>query len=688
MKTIHFEQIYTKLVNLDIIIYLVWLLLILLLVATLKLQYFSILFPAIFANIGIIIYLIFKKRNKLLPEWGTDHFGQEDDNGIQIDRTIPVGSSILFFIIFSLSLLAILQESYTKTILYYLCISVCAAILIFEIFSFKSVISRYVILFQAFFLSLNIVFANHLIFNHGITQPDGYFHLRFVGEMLTTGHITAFKEYGLVNIFAIHHIFASEITLLTGYNPLAIYLLLGSFLIAMGVLFVFVIGKRFVNFQFGLLAAVLFTCLDFYLMEGEHPEHVAYSFGFALVCVTIILFTYRTRKPAFYLLFILSAVAMILTHHLTAVIVFVTVCSLVLIDIFNFLQTRERSTPAFFFVATFVIGLFIVLNIASDYNPGRLLTAYFEPYFIKIYSMMTNFFTAPPPVISIPVTPVTVTPVTVTPVTVTPMPVTPMPVTPMPVTPAPITPSSYGPQTAYDKLPIITLFENTLGSSLLVLVSILGFCSLLKKRSWFGNYTIINAILLSFLLGIGILFPMAVLLPDRLYPSVQIFGLVFLGTFGILWIYNSIPTRNKSTVVLGICILVGIMSFFSLASIINGFETSPFVGENVAYPKLYTTSQDVSFGEWRNSFIQNEKRSIMPLPINNKGLIDSVNQPVNAYFIFDRTRLKTGLVTTTTGIFGQLSLIHINKGKFQQSDAFSSFYDNGLVNMMANDAPA
>jgi len=189
-------------------------------------------------------------------------------------------------------------------------------------------------------------------------------------------------------------------------------------------------------------------------------------------------------------------------------------------------------------------------------------------------------------------------------------------------------------------------------------------------------------------LGIGILFPVIVFLPDRMYPALQIFGLVFLGAFGILWIYNSVPSRNKSTVVLGICILVGLMSFFSLASIINGFETSPFVGENVAYPKLYTTSQDVSFGEWHNSFIQNENRNILLLPINNKGLIDTASQPGNAYFIFDYTRLKTGLQTSITGIFGQLSFMHIDDGQFQQLDAFSTYYDNGLITIMTNDARA
>jgi len=683
MKSNPLERIWAKCANPDILIYLVWLLLLLLLIATIRLHYFSILFPAIFANIGIIIYLGIRKAAKPHPEPGHNDAEAEDNNSIQTSRTIPVVTSILFLILFSISLLTILQESYTKSILYYLCISACVALLVFEIFSFRSVISRYILLFQTFLLTLNIVFANHLIFNQGIMQPDGGFHFRFIGEILSTGHVTTFHEYGLVNIFAIHHIFAAEVSLLTGINPLQVYLLLGSFLIAIGVLFVFVIGKRFVNVQFGLIAAVLFTCLDFYLMEGEHPEHVAYSFGFALICITFILLAYRSRKPAFYLLFVLSALAMILTHHLTALIVFFTVSSLVIVDIFHFFKTRERSFPSIYFAVAFVIGLFVVLNMASDYNPVQLLHGYFGQYFVKINVLISNFFPASAPGVSIPATPIPVTHVPVTPITGTPVPVTPVPVTPVPVTAPP-----YGSPTAYDVLPIITLFENTFGSSLLVLAAILGFCSILKKRSWFGEYTILNSILISFLLGVGILFPMAVLLPDRLYPSVQIFGLVFLGSFGILWMYNTLPIPNKSTVVVCICILVGMMSFFSLASIINGFETSPFAGESVAYSKLYTTSQDVSFDAWHNSFIQNENRRILPLPVNRNGQIDTVSQPGDTYFRFDRTSLKTGLVTSGTQIFGQLSLIRIKGGQDPQSDACSSYYDNGLVTMMANNALA
>ncbi|MDO8872362.1 MAG: hypothetical protein Q7V05_06490 [Methanoregula sp.] len=243
---------------------------------------------------------------------------------------------------------------------------------------------------------------------------------------------------------------------------------------------------------------------------------------------------------------------------------------------------------------------------------------------------------------------------------VTPIPVTPIPVTPIPVTPIPVTPPPYVPPMGYDKLPLITLFENTLGSSLLVLAAVMGFCSCIKKRFWFGDVTILNGILLSILLGMGILFSYVFFLPDRLYPFLQIFSLVFLGAAGILWLYNAVPLKKRLVIIGCISILIVMMSFFSLASIINGFETSPFVGDTVAYSKSYTTSQDVSFGEWWTTFAR-----------------------VNSYTVFDRTLIKTGILNSG-GKFGQHSFTKIDSGQLISKNSYSSYYDNGLIIMMNN----
>lgn len=607
----------------------------LLFLVILRLNYYSIVFSVVFGILGMIVFIALDWLSD--SDLKGDNEIEPDKNPLQNFCSCSPGKllTILFLIFFSLSLLSLFLGEYTKTVAYYLCISFCAGILIVEILSYRTQIQGYVILLKAVLLSINVVFANHLIFIHGISLPDFGLHFPvFVMSILDTGHVSS-NTIGIYNIFSVHHIFASEGALLTGYNPQSIYLLFGSFLIAIGVLFVFIIGKRFVNFQFGLVAALLFTCLDYYLMYGEHPEHQAYNYGFALICFTIILFTYRSNKPAFYVLFVLSAVAMTLTHHFSTAIVFVTVFSLLIIDIYHILQKRVFSLPSKFIVLTLSLLLFVAICLVSGNNPVQYASSVFNPYFKDMYSLVANLF-------------------------VTPIPVTPIPVTPIPVTPIPVTPPPYVPPMGYDKLPLITLFENTLGSSLLVLAAVMGFCSCIKKRFWFGDVTILNGILLSILLGMGILFSYVFFLPDRLYPFLQIFSLVFLGAAGILWLYNAVPLKKRLVIIGCISILIVMMSFFSLASIINGFETSPFVGDTVAYSKSYTTSQDVSFGEWWTTFAR-----------------------VNSYTVFDRTLIKTGILNSG-GKFGQHSFTKIDSGQLISKNSYSSYYDNGLIIMMNN----
>ena len=275
--------------------------------AIIQIKYYSLVFPVFFSILGMILFILLdwlsddhvsdsclKENCELKPnERASEEFGS---------RLLLRILTIVFLIFFSLSLLSLFQGDYTKSAAYYLCISICAGILIVEIFTYYTQIQGYGILLKTVLISMDIVFANHLIFKEGISLPDLGLHFNLVQFILTSGHVTN-NPQGYYNIFSVHHIFASEGILLTGYNPLSIYLLFGSFLIAIGVLFVFIIGKRFVNFQFGLVAAVLFTCLDYYLMYGEHPEHQAYNYGFALICFTLIIYTYRFQKPVFYCTF-------------------------------------------------------------------------------------------------------------------------------------------------------------------------------------------------------------------------------------------------------------------------------------------------------------------------------------------------------------------------------------------------
>jgi len=656
----------------------------------LHLKYYSGLFVVIFALLGIILYILLNSRNlSAIPI----------DNENQIVAQTPVlklaSSSFLvlisaFLIVFSLSLLSLINEFYSKGIGYYILIAVCSGILILEIFTYQSEIQGYCILLEATFLSFNILFSNHLVFPHGIALPDMGLHFStFVTAILTTGHIST-STIGYYNVFAVHHVLAAMCIQLTGFDPLTTYLGLGSFLVAVGVLFVFILGKRFISFQFGLITAVLFCCLDYYLMYGEHPEHQAYNFGIALICFTILLYTYKFQKPAFYVLFLVSAIAMVFTHHLSAAIVFVAAGSLGILDLVRFLLTKKFTFPSKYIILVFGVILFVGLNMGMSGSATTYGVTMVESYGGSMYSFATNLISTPPTVTVTPVPEIQVTS-TITPslsggpLTPTTSPThiipTQSPVSVPTQSPVSVPTQVTVPPTAYDKLSLTELFKNTLGSALLVFVAVLGCCAFLQKRSRSGSFIILNSIIISCFLGLGILFSYVLLLPDRIYPFLQIFCLIFLGASGLLWLATAFPSKNKTVVVGGICILVALMSFFSLASIINGFETSPFVGDTLAYPKLYTTGQDVAFSSWHSSFLQGGNIKIEVVSINAVGMIQSGSKSNDVYQVFDRSLLKTGILVSGDK-FGQHSFIRLHEQQVAVPRTFSSYYDNGLISMM------
>jgi len=162
--------------------------------------------------------------------------------------------------------------------------------------------------------------------------------------------------------------------------------------------------------------------------------------------------------------------------------------------------------------------------------------------------------------------------------------------------------------TAYDQLPIKTLFLNTVGSSILIVLSVIGFLYFFKKRSFFNKVIMMATVILSILLGIGVVFEVGQLLPDRMYSFLQLFGLVFLGSAGIIWLVkvSNIKIEQNKLKLIPVIILIMCLAFFSLSSTIAGFETSLFVDEHTAYAKLYGTPQESYFGQWKASNIANK----------------------------------------------------------------------------------
>jgi len=86
-------------------------------------RYFSYIFMVIAAAIGVLLFIVF---NRYFTKEEIDASFELPDNE---SHTLRLITSILFFIFYGLSFLTLLQGFYTKTIWYYVLISLCVGII-------------------------------------------------------------------------------------------------------------------------------------------------------------------------------------------------------------------------------------------------------------------------------------------------------------------------------------------------------------------------------------------------------------------------------------------------------------------------------------------------------------------------------------------------------------------------------
>ena len=508
-------------------------------------KYFSYIFLAISAVIGVLLFIIFNKYFRKEQELSLS-FELPDDKS----RTLQFVTSILFFVFYGLSFLTLLQGFYTKTIWYYIFISLCAGVIATEILFVKTKTQGALNLLKSSLLVLNISLSNQILYSYGIGLPDLGGHLyKYTVPIVNTGYVAQIGGY---EYFPGHHILVAMNILTCGSDPKMTYLYLGGFAVCLGMLFVFLIGREFVNLKFGLFAALIYACLDYLVMHGSHPAHMSYIYFLSIVLFAVILYVYKKRNPRFTALYPILVTAMVFMHHYSAMIILIVLSSLIIVEIF---QRIKESDYKFRFLG--LVQIYVVILFAQWIYYSNMMGR-----FIGIFEAYKSAFAE--------------------------------------------SAESLAVVSTYDKLPIGTLFLNTVGSSILIVLSVIGFLYFFKKRSFFNKVIMISAISLSILLGIGVIIEYYALLPDRMYPYLQLFGLVFLGSAGIIWLVNvsNVKIKQNKLKLVPVVAVIICLSFFSLSSTIAGFETSPFVGEETVYPKLYGTSQESYFNQWEASNIE------------------------------------------------------------------------------------
>lgn len=551
--------------------------------------------------------------------------------------------TILFFTFFSLSVLTLAYGFYSKSVLYYIFTSLCVGIVFVEIIFTNHHRKPWRILAEIFLLFLLISLSNQVIYPYGIGNPDDFYHIyTIMTPIINVGHIPEGYTY---SYFPCHQILGAITCLILGTLPRMTYYCLGSFLMSLGILFVYIIGSKFLGTKFGLLSALLYACCDYIIYWAAHPVQMSYAYPLALmlVGVAIVSLSYK-RSNVIRIVFIPLSLLMVFTHHYTAAIVLFIITTLCLFELLHLEGPKSRKKELVWFTLIYLIIM------ACQW----IYYSYIFGGFIDIIDTYIDVFTTD---IS----------------------------------------SSITSPTAYDALSAIVILPNEVGSCILLGLSTIGFLYCIYHRSEFFDMVLTIVLLFGALLGVGVLINVYYLLPNRIYVFLQQFALIFLASVAILWIiYNcKRETKKLATIVI---LIVG-LSFFSSASTIAGFETSLFAKDQ-SYWKIYETPQERYFCAWGEKFIGDHSiasSGSLVCPVTNLSFVKypiieteqgyipdptAIMTSSESYFLFNKFDITTGTRyerITTTYQMGCSRWVKLSSSSGNSFNALSKIYDNTMI---------
>jgi hypothetical protein len=601
----------------------------------------------IFAFIGSILYILIVKKNG--DAGGFEPLNAEYD----LDRPLAYLMNSAFLILVSCGTISLRYGFYEKNIYFYLSISLCGILILYDIFRVSNSIRAAVfVLIKIMILGLLLGWSNQFVFL-GIGGADSYYHIyNLLMPLLHEGHVPVTN--GVYSYFPGHVLLVSSASIVSSIDPFVVYYYLGGAVGTICGIFAFLLGYKYINVQFGLLAAFFSQTCDFLLFWRSHPFQPSYALIFAVIITYIALILFITRnKVGYYLALFLVILALIFSHHHTAIIVFMLVVLIYLIYIGEKLLLHNGHDSLNKLV--FIPIIFFML-LACQW-------IYFSEIFGKFITIVDDYTDS-------------------------------------------ISNFHVSNNLSFDALPLDTIFLNTLGLSMFSFFAMLGAMVFIKDQSFIKRYFLLLSVIFFGAIGIGMASKAEFLMPQRLFTFAQQFGLIFLAASGVLFIMNNLRGSNiaikigKLILTLGIAFFV----FFSSTSTISGFESSLFI-QDQPYLKLYDTPQETCAENWAISFIQEDTviykslsyysyihpfanipqplKNSEKMPMNIDGSINTSAFSLNSFIMFSRFDLDPGFVTTlASGKFGQTNyqkFDNCNNVLFAYSDVL---YDNDIVSIL------
>ena len=266
--------------------------------------------------IASLIYLLL--RNK---------FKKAAFTPLKITHRVKLLLNIIFFTIFSITLLIWHTQLYCRPLSYFILISLLAGIIAIEILHFKKGDPAWSVLLKILLLSANIRAGIYYNFPT-IIGGDANKHAETAELITNAGFVPPFEITAKTFYYPIFHIFVS-ITQLINHIDIKDALFFSIGLVSIiSTIFIYYVGKKLAGPQIGLLATLLANVIASILVRG-----INFNPGSLVLCY-FILILYLLFKEEHKLintsLIVFITLLMIITHQLSTFVVFISLISIYL----------------------------------------------------------------------------------------------------------------------------------------------------------------------------------------------------------------------------------------------------------------------------------------------------------------------------------------------------------------------
>ncbi len=608
-------------------------------ILTYSLKYISYIYLTIFVFLGFIFYIVIKpylnepKNNVLCNSFYSSK--------ILLNLTID----IVFYIIYSLSVITFLYDFDKKSFSYFLLISICSALIAVQILILPIRLTS--ILMKLAMLAFNNLILSQLIYPFGVSASgDSDYHIfKLTIPIIQFGHVPLGTYY---SYFPGHQIFSAIASIVTSISPEFIYLFMGSAIMAFAFLFIFIIGYKFIDARFALMSSLIYINCDYIILFANHPFQMTYTLPLVFLAYFLVFSLQGGKRSEYVILLLIVTVSLIFAHYFTTIILLFMLLALLISESILNLQIHKRIYRRD--IVSFGIILIFIISFLSHWlfysNMFNQFINIINIYYIAIRDPLN--YIAPP--------------------------------------------------TIFDKLSYKFLFIKSLGSNILMFFSTIGFFIFLKRRRFFEYGIMSITLTLLCLIALGIAINTLGLLSDRLYASLQGLSLIYLSAFALISIMQSSTSiyMCKRKILL-LFIVFSIFSFFSNSSPIALGSLSPFIDTEPSI-KLYETEQEHSSYNWlishnlknldvylSGSFKFNSTNITYPrLPIifspniNNLS-IDKYNLSNNSFILFSLYDLAPGFILGRTSGKQSNIIIKLNPLNLILLDSYQKYYDNSKI---------